>query len=67
MLYNLFDYLKDFTDFPGLGLLRYISFRATTAIILALFIALFVGKKIINNKNFYISCSLKFVKFTNEL
>ncbi len=48
MLYNLFDYLKDFTDFPGLGLLRYISFRATFAIILALFIALFVGKKIIN-------------------
>lgn len=48
MLYNLFEYLKDFTDFPGLGLFRYISFRAIAAIILALFIALFVGKRIIN-------------------
>ena len=48
MLYNLFDYLKNSTDFPGFGLLRYISFRATIAIILSLFIALFVGRKIID-------------------
>lgn len=48
MLYNLFDYLKDYVDFPGLGLFRYISFRAFSAIILSMLIALFLGKRIIN-------------------
>lgn len=47
MLYNLFDYFKEFIDFPGFGLLKYISFRAISAIILSLIIALFLGKKII--------------------
>ncbi len=47
MLYNLFDYLKDTIDFPGIGLLKYISFRAFSALILSLLIALFVGKKMI--------------------
>ena len=47
MLYNLFEYLKDLIDFPGLGLLKYISFRAISASILALIISLFVGKRII--------------------
>jgi len=47
MLYNLFDYFKDIIDFPGFGLFRYISFRAFSAFILSLLIALFVGKKII--------------------
>ncbi|MEN6619038.1 MAG: phospho-N-acetylmuramoyl-pentapeptide-transferase [Rikenellaceae bacterium] len=47
MLYNLFDYFKDVIDFPGIGLFRYISFRAFSALILSLLIALFVGKKII--------------------
>ncbi len=47
MLYNLYEYLKDFTDFPGLGLFRYISFRAFSAILMSLLIALFVGKIII--------------------
>lgn len=47
MLYNLFDYFKDLIDFPGFGLFRYISFRAFSAFILSLLIALFVGKKII--------------------
>jgi phospho-N-acetylmuramoyl-pentapeptide-transferase len=48
MLYNLFEYFKDTIDFPGLGLFKYISFRAFSAFILAMLIALFVGKKMIN-------------------
>jgi phospho-N-acetylmuramoyl-pentapeptide-transferase len=47
MLYNLYELLKDNIDFPGLGLFRYISFRAFSAIIFSLLIALFVGKRII--------------------
>ncbi len=47
MLYNLFEFLKAHIDFPGFSLLKYISFRAISAIILALMISLFVGKKII--------------------
>ena len=47
MLYNLYEYLRDTVDFPGLGLFRYISFRAFSAISLSLSIALFVGKRII--------------------
>ncbi|MFA6334505.1 MAG: phospho-N-acetylmuramoyl-pentapeptide-transferase [Bacteroidales bacterium] len=48
MLYNLFDYFKDIIDFPGLGLFKYISFRAFSAFTLSLLIALFVGKKMIH-------------------
>ncbi|MDD2419119.1 MAG: phospho-N-acetylmuramoyl-pentapeptide-transferase [Bacteroidales bacterium] len=48
MLYNLYEYLKDFVDFPGLGLFQYISFRAFSAVLLSLAIALFAGKRIIN-------------------
>ena len=48
MLYNLFEYLNGHIDFPGMGLLKYISFRAISASIISLLIALFVGKKIIN-------------------
>ncbi len=47
MLYNLFDYLKDLMDFPGMGLFKYITFRSISAFILSLLIALFVGKKLI--------------------
>jgi len=47
MLYNLFEYLNGKIDFPGMGLFKYISFRAISASILSLLIALFVGKKII--------------------
>ncbi len=47
MLYNLFEYLRDIVDFPGLGLFQYITFRAFTAVLLSLTIALFAGKKII--------------------
>ena len=48
MIYNLFDYLQESVDFPGLGLFRYISFRAISAVILSMLIELFVGKRIIN-------------------
>ena len=47
MLYNIYEYLKDFTDFPGLGLFQYITFRAFSAVLLSLTIALFAGKAII--------------------
>lgn len=47
MLYNLYEYFKGTLDFPGLGLFQYITFRAFSAVLLSLTIALFVGKKII--------------------
>lgn len=47
MLYHLFQYLQDL-DFPGHGLMNYLSFRAMLASIISMLIALFAGKKIIN-------------------
>lgn len=47
MLYYLFEYLNHQYDLPGAGLFQYISFRAGMAIILALLISLFIGKRII--------------------
>lgn len=47
MLYYLFDWLAQL-DFPGARLFHYISFRAAVAIILSLFISIFVGKSVIN-------------------
>lgn len=47
MLYNLYEYLKEITDFPGLGLFQYITFRAFSAVLVSLTIALFAGKVII--------------------
>ena len=48
MLYHLFEYLKSIGfDFPGVGLMHYISFRAICCSILAIFTSLWVGKKII--------------------
>lgn len=46
MLYYLFNYL-DTMDFPGAGLFRFLSFRASLAIITSLVITLFLGKRII--------------------
>ena len=49
MLYHLFDYLsKAGIDFPGIGLMQYISFRALMALMTALLVALYAGPKIIN-------------------
>ena len=48
MLYHLFDYLsKSGIDFPGIGLMQYISFRALMALMTALLVALYAGPRII--------------------
>ena len=50
MLYHLFQYLeKAGLDFPGMGLMHYISFRAMMAAITAVLIALIAGKGIIRS------------------
>jgi phospho-N-acetylmuramoyl-pentapeptide-transferase len=49
MLYYLYEYLTNHgIHVPGLGMLRYISFRAGMAVLLSLTIALVYGKRIIN-------------------
>ncbi len=47
MLYYLFQYLDRMFDFPGAGVFKYISFRASFAMILSLVIAAVYGKPII--------------------
>lgn len=47
MLYYLFDYLHTL-NFPGARIFQYTSFRAGMAILLAMFISLFYGKRIIS-------------------
>ena len=48
MLYHLFEYLNNAgIDFPGSGLMHYISFRSVCCAVLAIFTSMFVGKKII--------------------
>lgn len=46
MLYSLFDILQN-SGFPGVRLMSYITFRSGIAFVLALLIAVFVGKTII--------------------
>src|SRR5690606_35834551 len=49
MLYYLYEYLTAHgIHVPGLGMFRFISFRAGMAVLLSLIIALIYGKKIIN-------------------
>lgn len=49
MLYYLYEYLTHHgIHVPGLGMLKYISFRAGMAVLLSLIIALVYGKRIIN-------------------
>lgn len=48
MLYYLFDFLDTNYNLPGTGLFQYLTFRASLAIILSLFITIFFGKRIIN-------------------
>lgn len=49
MLYYLYEYLTSMgIHVPGLGLLKYISFRAGMAVLFSLTIALVFGKRIIN-------------------
>ena len=47
MLYDFFNYLNTI-DIPGAGMFQYISFRSTIAFVLSLFIAMVIGRKIIN-------------------
>lgn len=47
MLYHLFEWLNQYYDIPGAGLMKYVSFRAGMAIILSLIIALIFGRKIV--------------------
>ncbi len=48
MLYYLFDYIEQHYRLSGAGLFRYITFRSALAFVMALFIATFFGKRIIN-------------------
>ncbi len=48
MLYYLFDFLHEQYQFPGARIFQYTSFRAACAVLLAMVISLFYGKKIIN-------------------
>ena len=47
MLYSLFTLLQD-TNVPGVRLMTYITFRSAAAFVLALLMAIFVGRSIIN-------------------
>jgi len=47
MLYHLFEYLKTVVDFPGIGLMTYLSFRAMAARVVSMLIAFIAGGKII--------------------
>lgn len=48
MLYHLFEYFSNQgIDFPGIGLMQYISFRALVSLMTALLVALYLGPKII--------------------
>ena len=48
MLYHLVDWLTKLGyDFPGAGLMHYLSFRAMLAAVISMLIAFFAGKKII--------------------
>ncbi len=48
MLYYLFDYLDREYDLLGAGVFQYISFRAGMAAFLSLFVAILIGKRLIN-------------------
>jgi phospho-N-acetylmuramoyl-pentapeptide-transferase len=47
MLYYLLRYLEEIFNYPGSGLYKYISFRATCAAVCSLLIAIFLSKKLI--------------------
>lgn len=47
MLYHLFEWIDKYYDFPGSNLYKYVSVRASAAILLSLFIALVFGRRIV--------------------
>jgi phospho-N-acetylmuramoyl-pentapeptide-transferase len=48
MLYQLFNWLKQHFDIPGVGLFQFLTFRIAMAILLSLVIATVYGKRIIS-------------------
>ena len=48
MIYHLFQYLNSLgLDFPGIGLMNYLSFRAMAAAVTAVLVSMMAGKRII--------------------
>ena len=47
MLYYLFEYINEIYAPPGFGIFKFLSFRSSLAAITALFLAFYVGPKII--------------------
>lgn len=47
MIYHLFQLLQDY-DFPGHGLMNYLTFRAIAAFVISMLFALFGGRKLID-------------------
>ncbi len=52
MLYYLFQYLQKL-DFPGAGLMQYVSFRSAMALVFSLFISTIIGRRIIQKLQMY--------------
>ena len=48
MLYDLFDYLDRTTDLPGVGLFRFLTFRAAMAVLVSLIVSVLFGGRIID-------------------
>jgi phospho-N-acetylmuramoyl-pentapeptide-transferase len=68
MLYYLFNYLDRVFDFPGAGVFKYISFRASSAMVLSLLIAAVYGKPIIRKlQNLQIGESIRDLGLNGQL
>lgn len=52
MLYYLFQYLNKL-DFPGAGMMQYVSFRSSMALVFSLFISTIIGRRIIQKLQVY--------------
>ena len=52
MLYYLFEYLNEL-NFPGAGMVQYVSFRSAMALIFSLFISTIIGRRIIQKLQMY--------------
>ena len=52
MLYYLFQYLNEL-DFPGAGMMQYVSFRSAMALVFSLFISTIIGRRIIQKLQVY--------------
>ena len=52
MLYYLFQYLNEL-NFPGAGMMQYVSFRSAMALVFSLFISTIIGRRIIQKLQIY--------------